>query len=157
MKHFILYLIIAVSVFGLSCKKIYQQPIPTLPAETHTGANTLGCYVNGSLWLPEALPSESGLRPLTSTFYSLNLHIDAYHFNEHLGITIENVIDTGRYDLVASGNSGVFRDSAEHDALSGYVRVKYLDLQNFIASGTFVMTTDGATLTEGRFDLRLNR
>ena len=43
------------------CQYIYHQlfppVIPTLPAETQTGKNTFGCYINGELFLNNALYS----------------------------------------------------------------------------------------------------
>ena len=41
------------ALLGLSqCKKTEADPVDQLPPATQTGANTLGCLVNGQAWTP---------------------------------------------------------------------------------------------------------
>lgn len=52
MKNSIYLLLILTGLFGCKGCDDAQNPEPTLPPVTTTGANTFGCNVNGKLWLP---------------------------------------------------------------------------------------------------------
>ncbi|WP_162550068.1 hypothetical protein [Hymenobacter nivis] len=43
----------------LGCKKTEQAPADQLPPATQTGANTLGCLVNGQPWTPQGYNGSS--------------------------------------------------------------------------------------------------
>ncbi len=154
MKNTIGWLILITVILCTSCRKTFLVVVPAFPAETHTGQNTFGCYINGRLWLPLAFfPGE---RKLTATLNNGQLQVNAYHANQHLVLNLSSVTDTGRYDLAANGNSASFTDSLEHTATSGVVDLKFIDPVNRIASGTFSFVANGISVTQGRFDAILN-
>jgi hypothetical protein len=158
MKNRTTYLFVTLLLFATaSCKKIIPTVTPTLPPETHSGMKTLGCYVNNKLWLPQSMPLLSGSRIVSGRFYNNDLQITSYQFNQRLFLHLGYVADTGRYDLAATGNSASFTDSSQHDAISGFVDVKFIDLSNYVMSGTFAFEANGASVTRGRFDLRINQ
>lgn len=68
---FMKYIIVLFSFFAVilltaaSCKKnVVEDPLP--PA-TQTGANTMGCYVNGKVWLPDT--RDNGSIPRLKAIY----------------------------------------------------------------------------------------
>ena len=64
LKTFLLILLPLYSLLlGIGCKKEKEEP--QLPAETQTGANTFGCYVNGELFVNDGTRS-----PLTTKSYA---------------------------------------------------------------------------------------
>jgi len=61
-------LILLLLLSAASCKK--NKKTDPLPPATQTGANTMGCYVNGVAWLPNTEPFGSipGLKPINVDF-----------------------------------------------------------------------------------------
>jgi hypothetical protein len=46
------YIALLLLLTVISCNKKKESEVPTLPPITITGANTMGAYVDGQLWLP---------------------------------------------------------------------------------------------------------
>lgn len=150
-----------------------------LPPETQTGANTVGCLVNGQVFLPKA----EGINPEVNCFYQLVK--GEYYFNMAIfdsrgssskavvfqyrkiplivGNTYvlnNNIIDNvdfagggGNYDINPSNR--FFTNSLK----TGELRITKLDQVNFIVSGTFWFdainpTGEVVEIRQGRFDWR---
>jgi len=172
-------LIVCSSLFLLAaCKKEVDE----LPPATQTGANTFGAKVNGELWVPQGFGPIPASNILEARQPGHDLIINARNFasspNEtEFQIYIQNVTTTGIYPL----NSNVVHPSMDASyayyvkrtmtpenewvtsaAYSGTVTITRIDTVNRIASGTFQFTMmniyntpQPVTVTEGRFDVRL--
>ena len=163
---------------GLSqCKKNEPAPVDQLPPATQTGANTLGCLVNGQPWTPQGFDGSSN--------YSIS-------YDQALGGSFD--LRTYRYQQQPTNNyqylilfatrlygpkSYSFRDSLNTEAsfsdrlisceLSsrqsmtyrrGTLTITRLDRQAGIISGTFAFTLakpgcDTVRVSQGRLDKRL--
>ena len=162
-----------------SCKKdppvINQPTAPTLPALTHTGANTFGCYIDGELFVANdgesvwSIPAVSGsfdeeTRELTiqGTRYSGD------NIREFIVLLSDIIDNKGQYkfktyegDVVGYRNHG--GDNCDYNynpMIDEYISITYLNETKNIISGTFSMTLinkDCPTkttlkITDGRFD-----
>ena len=158
-----------------------QDPIEQLPKATQTGANTVGCLVNGEAFLPKG----GGLAGNKNCFYQ---YVDGgYHFkmgfSDFSGDTSYSVvvgtqnasIEEGETYLLnsqpfftnnidgrggghsISGPSG-FEKYTTTSEVTGEMRITKLDFENHIVSGTFwfdAVNEDGEVveIREGRFDM----
>ncbi|XMO88345.1 DUF6252 family protein [Algibacter sp. AS12] len=149
----------------------------SLPAETQIGANTVGCLVNGEVFLPHA----EGINPPVNCFYQFvdGEFFFTMNFADLRGVTNERVvIQTGRIDLQKgqtyilnkntiddgdfSGGGGVYSLSLSNrfntnTILTGELKMSRIDLQNSIISGTFwfdAINDSGEVveIRQGRFD-----
>jgi len=150
-----------------------------LPPETQTGANTVGCLVNGKVFLPK----KEGISPEVNCFYqlvngeyfftmafsdlrgtgNLTTSIQTFRINLEVGQTYilnKNPEINGDY----TGAGGAFSLSVTNifytnSLKSGELKIKKLDPVNSIISGTFWFDAENATgekveVREGRFDMR---
>lgn len=177
MKHFFLLLL---TTFTLSCCNNDDNPFSSndqLPPETQTGANTVGCLVNGEVFLPHS----QGLNQGVNCFYQLEngeffFNITCADFRGTIpkGVVVEtrrvnlqvgqtytlnrNTIDNG--DFTGGGGNYDIGSSNRHFTNSlktGELKITRLDLQNSIISGTFwfdAVNAAGETvqIRSGRFD-----
>lgn len=148
-----------------------------LPPETQTGANTVGCLVNGEVFLPHA----EGINPEVNCFYQ---YVDGeffftMNFADLRGSSNERVvIQTGRLNLQTgqtyilnknmlddgdfNGGGGVYSLSTTNRYYTntikkGELKITRVDLQNSIISGNFwfdAVNENGEVveIREGRFD-----
>lgn len=148
-----------------------------LPAATTSGANTVGCLVNGKVFLLHA----EGINPEVNCFYQ---YIDGeFFFNmtfvDYRGVTPKAVsIKTGRTSLQVNqtyllnknttddgdftGGGGNYDIGASNRYFTntiktGELKITRIDLQNSIVSGIFwfdAINADGeiVEIREGRFD-----
>jgi hypothetical protein len=150
-----------------------------LPPETQTGANTVGCLVNGKVFLPKA----QGINPEVNCFYQLvdNKYFFTMAFSDLRGSDVKTVsVQTSRINLAVgqvyilnknpldnadyTGGGGTFRLSSTNKfytntTKTGELKIIKLDQTNSIISGTFwfdVINTNGETVEvrQGRFDWR---
>ena len=150
-----------------------------LPQETQTGANTVGCLVNGKVFLPK----KEGINPEVNCFYQLVN--GEYYFNmaffdsrgssskavvlQHrktpliVGNTYvlsNNILDNG--DFTGGGGNYDINPSNRfftNSLKTGELRITKLDQVNFIVSGTFWFdainpTGEVVEIRQGRFDWR---
>jgi len=177
LKIFPIAFIIALS---LSCgKSAYNNP--TLPLATQTGANTMGAYINGKLWLAQpclqCINGGSGLRPSYSTTYStFNLLGECENpnaLNAEILLNIENLKTVGTYTLSDQYTGNESYGGVDAGSISPYgyqtnqvslgtVTITRLDTVKHIVSGVFSMkaqidTSKNSgpviTVTDGRFDV----
>ena len=172
-KLFLLFFTITIFI---SCDKDTFKGNDQLPPETQIGANTVGCLVNGKVYLP----SQSGINPsvncqyefLDNEYYFIisfaddlnlgpNVSVQTLRINLAQGnnyVLNKNIIDNGDF----TGGSGAFRLSTfnkyyTNTLKTGKLKITRLDLQNSIISGTFWFDAINAAgenieIREGRFD-----
>ncbi|OGX83409.1 hypothetical protein BEN47_03720 [Hymenobacter lapidarius] len=178
----------------LSCEdsldKLYPKAQPVqLPAETKTGANVLGCRLNGDVWEANNTATLTG-KVLTPTAHHRNglLRIDAFRRLQVTGpvtnihFTVAGATKPGVYQLgAAERKSGGFAmletasgqlEYATSAHQTGTLTITRLDTTGAhpVVAGRFelraaptqptVPTADlpaHVQLTEGRFDIQLNR
>lgn len=166
------------ALLGLSqCKKKDPAPVDQLPPATQTGANTIGCLVNGQPWTPSGYtgssnyvvsydPNPHGVFDLTSYRYPIP---SGKNF-ESLHIYARNLQTTRTYDLKDLSLTRItWNDTSTSCELNsddqgtyhkGTLTITRLDLSAGIISGTFDFVLakpgcDTVKVTQGRFDKRL--
>ena len=173
------YSLLLAALLGLSqCKKKSDpDPVDQLPPATQTGANTLGCLVNGQVWTPQGNDGYSNY----SVSYDQNpygvLDLTAYRYQQtptnnyqYIVIFASGLRSPRSYDLRNSINTRVSLNDrvtgcylSSRDTLTyhkGTLTITRLDTQAGIISGTFAFTLykagcDSVRVTEGRFDRKL--
>ena len=173
-------LLLLITTFTLSCCNKDDNPFSSndiLPPETQTGANTVGCLVNGKVFLPHA----GGINPEVNCFYQFidnefyfNLHftdlrnggnesvvVQTNRINLEVGQTYtlnKNILNDGDFN----GCGGIYTPSASryytNTLKTGELKITRLDLSNSIISGTFwfdAVNSAGETvqIRSGRFDM----
>jgi Family of unknown function (DUF6252) len=147
-----------------------------LPPETQTGANTVGCLVNGKVFLPK----KEGISPEVNCFYQLvdGEYYFSISFSDRTGAnnTTVNVFTKkislkvgsnyvlNKPDNTILGSGGEYRESQlnqynTNKATTGELKITKLDPTNSIISGTFwfdAVNSAGEVvqIREGRFDWR---
>ncbi|WP_310558993.1 hypothetical protein, partial [Flavobacterium sp.] len=179
MKNLISILII--STFLSCCSKdtnvIGNPASDQLPPETQTGANTVGCLVNGKVFLPKA----EGINPEVNCFYQL---VNGEYFfgmaffdltnSSSPGVMIQNrksalivgqtyilnknINDNGNF----TGSGGNYDPNPSNRFFtniinSGELKITKLDPANSIISGIFWFDAENAKgekvqIRQGRFD-----
>ena len=166
------------ALLGLSqCKKNNPDPASQLPLATQTGANTLGCLVNGQPWTPQGNDGASNY----SISYDQNpygvLDLTTYRYQQkptdnyqYMIIFASDLRGPRSYDLRDINTSRVSwydrlthcdQSSRDKDTFhKGTLTITKLDLQAGIIAGTFDFVLakpgcDTVRITQGRFDKRL--
>lgn len=148
-----------------------------LPAETQTGANTVGCLVNGKVFIPHA----EGINPEVNCFYQL---VDGEYFFTMAFADLRGVgrvdasIQTQRINLQSShtyfldknpningdytGGGGSYSTSLSNEFYTtaiktGELKITKLDPSKSIISGTFWFDAvnsagEKVEIRQGRFD-----
>lgn len=177
MKNVILILI--TTIFLACCSKD-NKPFSgsdQLPAETQIGANTIGCLVNGQVFLPH----DEGLNSGVNCFYQF---IDnQFYFNitcaDFRGVTPKGISVQTRQKHLQVGNTYILNKNINDDGdfiggggnydigannryftttiKTGELKITRIDLSNSIISGTFwfdAINSAGETveIRSGRFD-----
>jgi len=177
MKNLLFLLII---LFTLSCCDKDNNPFSVndqLPAETQTGANTVGCLVNGQVFLPK----QEGINPDVNCFYQLvdGEYFFTMNFADLRGTGRKDVsVQTFRINLQANqtyvlnknyildgdytGGGGSYSTSLSNEfntntIKTGELKITKLDSANAIISGTFwfdAINSAGEVveIRNGRFD-----
>lgn len=107
MKHLVLTLCF---LFAISCGRNSDDSDTqnTLPPATQTGANTAGCYINGTLLLPKNGSQSIGGSPkygldLNSIGNDYYIDIKNWENGNHLYLFIKNLTTFGNYPVHQSG------------------------------------------------------
>lgn len=182
MKKLLLLPTLLILLIAGGCRKS-NSPTNRLPAETHNGANTMGCYVNNHLFIPQ----EPGLDP--NPFYGANIQ-PAPSFDLHLfwmdkinssnNTNIAIFLDSIQLTQGATYTLGAPADSLNQNAnaqwatylaqgfyyttgqVNGQVTIDYYDPMvsavTGIVSGHFSFDAvdnigDTVHITQGRFDM----
>ena len=174
----LIFLLTAIALLS-SCDKDGQifASKDKLPPETQTGDNTVGCLVNGKVFLPHA----EGINPEVNCFYQLvekefffnmtfidyrgitpkGVSIQTRHINLEVGKTYElnkNIIDDG--DFIGGGGNydiGASNRYFTNSIKTGELKITRVDLSHSIISGTFWFDAvnsagEKVEIREGRFD-----
>jgi len=166
------------ALLGLSqCKKTDPTPEAQLPPATQTGANTLGCLVNGQPWTPQGNNGSSNYTVSYDRGLGASFDLRTYRYQQKPTDNFQYIIiETSRlygpktYSIKDSLNTRV----ALYDRLTGCdlsslnpgtyrkgtLTITRLDLQAGIIAGTFAFTLakpgcDTVRVTQGRFDKKL--
>ena len=161
---------------GQCQKKDDPNPAEQLPPATQTGANTLGCLVNGQPWTPQG---NDGSSNYSIVYEQLGGGFDlrAYRYQQKPTNNYQYLILFATRLYAPKAYS--FRDSLNTEAYmsdrltgcelsnrdktayrKGTLTITRLDLQAGIVAGTFDFTLakpgcDTVRVTQGRFDYRL--
>ncbi len=158
--------VVALLTLNLHCEKDETTPPDQLPPYTQIGANTIGCMVNGRVFIP----IKHDLYGFSFGWYKddLELYIDRKGERVYIAISDKTVTDTGVYDLTyvnAQKNifylpefGGGFKTNPMH---TGQLHIQYWDKQRHIMAGTFyfdAISDDSSIvhITDGRFDMIYN-
>ncbi len=174
--------LLLITTLALSCCTKGDTPFAPndqLPPETQTGANTVGCLVNGQVFLPKA----EGINPEVNCFYQLvngeyyfNMAFfdsrgsastavaiqnrksqlivgQTYILNKNINDNGDFMGSGGNYDL--NPNNRFFTNTVK----TGELKITKLDPANSIISGTFWFDAINASgevveIRQGRFDWR---
>lgn len=152
----IILLLLSIGLSSMQCIKKNEVPQPTLPAETQTGANTFGCFVNGELWLPKSNFPYSSLNA-TIQYDILNLVANQGN-KSSIVLVIRDLKYTGEYSFSNKIYASYAIGDNEDYAMLGKIIVTKYDKTNQIISGRFWFKAEnnaGETInvTDGRFDL----
>lgn len=182
-SHFnILASIILFSLTAGQCKKdsSLKKGANQLPAVTQTGANTVGCLINGKVFIPEGYSGTGTPNPTRIFEIGLDglpyLQIIARQYdaqrdqNGNLIIYVDSLVGMGIHKVYTAKKQigfgsylfpscGILADDDVHFK-SGAIEITKYDLNNGIISGLFDFKIkpadcDSLFFTEGRFDFKL--
>ncbi len=170
----LLLIIVCTNIFA-SCKKTNTTTDePQLPPETHTGAYTFGCKVDGKVYTASGLGGLLASQSVKYSYYtdsSIIISVANTDSKFNLRIIFKYLGTLGIYILKSSPNKGEFYDNSNGsipggsntyttDSLNnGNINIKYFTATiGGIAAGTFemnAMNSNGSIIhiTEGRFDI----
>jgi hypothetical protein len=175
--------VISIFIFAilLSCcskdnKVLGNSGSSQLPPETQTGANTVGCLVNGKVYLP----SQRGINTDVNCFYQFvdNEYFFTMAFADNANFGPDVSVQTGKTTLIQgntyvlnknyptdgdyTGGGGSFRLSSTNkfyttSIKTGELKITKLDPANSIISGTFWFDAvnsagEKVEIRQGRFD-----
>jgi len=182
LRKLLLPFILVACISLTACKKD-KNPLEELPPETQYGANTFGCLVNGSAFIPQ---NNGSLSPVLSSYYQyIYPTASGYVFNVSatdrrsccfgsVFINIDSaVLEEGKKYLlskfVRGTASGGFNNGIDDNALYktnnevvGELLIKKIDKINQVVAGTFWYNAvnslgDTVKITNGRFDVKYTR
>lgn len=172
-----LILLIAIGLTLCCCSNDDNNSGDKLPPATQTGANTVGCLVNGEVFLPKS----EGINPAVVVNYEffegdfyLNLRFTDQRNGGNEGVRLrtqridlevnhtyqldKNTVNDG--DFTGGGGeyqTSVFNEYLTTSSIIGELTITRLDLSNSIISGKFwfdAVNEDGeiVEIRDGRFD-----
>jgi hypothetical protein len=173
MKHFILLLL---TTFTLSCcsndeEQKTTSEIDKLPPATQTGANKVGCLLDGKAFLPGNFPNATNcFYQFVDGEYYFYLNFNNIISNKFLAISLgtekKQIFQNQIYDLFERVENNAFGNYtfetlnySTNTNYTGKLTITKLDPINFIVSGTFwfdVQDSNGIVhqIREGRFDMQ---
>ena len=170
--RFFFFFLFSLVFTNIQCKK--EDELSKLPAITNTGANTIGCLINGN-----AFPyGEQGVHRAEVTYnagvlrvsYNVEKEVaEVWYSISDIFFRVKNCYTTGTYFFYSeSDHSSWFSACWNEDCYDSYLRnnsfaivnISRLDTINKVVSGTFQaylinkFNTDGIKVEQGRFDFR---
>lgn len=174
--------VIATVAASFQCRKHKDEPSKELPPITQEGKNTIGCKINGEIWVPYYSCNGMSANPCGE------IAVDVHQINPNtpqlvsLNIAIEQKIEdnsiTG-FSIHTGTNQGISSIGNKIDSLTVYFgkpvaqlyynynyyskaekfEITKLDTAQKIISGIFELTlykspSDSLKITDGRFDLK---
>lgn len=180
MKQFVTRSLISTILILAGCNKENVNQLDLLPPETHTGAYTFGCLVNGNAFLPKG-PSNtiqcayqfiydmndkgyffqlSGTNNVNSSdITSVAVFTDSLPITNGMEVELSTHDTPGKaYGQYFKGNPTGFSLYVTTEVLKGKLIITYLDEIKQIVSGRFwydAIDKNGDTVKvrEGRFDM----
>ncbi len=149
-----------------------QTPVSQLPPATQTGANTVGCLLDGEVFKPDNRQNSTNCfyQFVNSKYYFTVAFRKSDKNNNLLGIDVgtnaKEIFEGETYDLITflpNNASATFifnlTQNFTDNIHKGELKITKLDKINFIVSGTFwfdVIDSNGVIhqIREGRFDMR---
>jgi len=173
MKRGFINVLVFLFLLSLEGCFLFPDPKETLPPATQTGANTFGCLVNGTVWLPKGFNGTTNLSPSYDPNFNGKpiLNITSYRIvsdteTQEIALGINGIYKIGTYtvmkDTLAFVSFNIKKCNYFYfDSLvyrKGSIVITKLDLP--IISGTFDFILykpgcDTLKITNGRFDIKL--
>ncbi|GAA4327453.1 hypothetical protein GCM10023115_24630 [Pontixanthobacter gangjinensis] len=177
MKLRLFYLLVILLTTLTSCSKeneSCESPVDCLPPATQTGANTVGCLVDGKVLVPAGKGFGTGavLKAQYSTYEgdilfgivvrdvdsgrNLYLELRSERIEEKKNYELNVVSDTTNYAIYSQGSLGFFQTN---EIYKGEIYFSKVDFSKRIASGTFWFDAkddengEVVEVREGRFDV----
>src|SRR6187399_2004504 len=142
-------------LLGNSCKK--NNADEELPPLTFEGKNTIGCKINGEVWLPKGITNGSGITyPTSGGYFQTAFFPGVYILNKNTGGIHFGTGQIHNYGYYHTDGKTYFTDSLHN----GWIDILKSDSVNKIISGRFEFdgynSTDSKVykITEGRFDYK---
>jgi len=162
-----------VAAFLLTCFTACEEPIPELPAETQTGANTFGCLVNGELVIP--YPKHYSNKPyavysqLTDTLritgYGQNNQVFEFTISRPKANQPATIDKAAYYPWGRNQNSYYYGgDNIGEIVLTQFNLIRgvvsgtfhFVGREYSVATGELLDPNDIVTVSLGRFDIKMN-
>ena len=184
--HYFFIFALCIMLCSIACKKHSSQPTnpaDQLPPATTTGANTIGCLVNGKALLPAGLSLAGGNKHATYQWgydnaWHLAIGIGNQNSNgiiQSVGVHIDSLkIEVGKsynLDTLKNGNASAgylntsfvfgakaYPTSSSNSWATGQLTITRFDTVNQIVSENFWFNAldqygDSVRVTNGRFDM----
>ncbi len=150
-----------------SCKKECTDPICQLPPATQTGANTMGCLINGKPWLPDTRDNGSmpRLMPISVSLWQTPTQLYCRFYrqrdpdNQAVRIFIKNFVGVGTYimDSTSSligfpGTTGVLKNHFNFSELN--TRMEYVTNVTYKGEVTITTYNEVLRIVSGTFSFK---
>jgi hypothetical protein len=176
MKKSDILVVSLLTLLGCSLFSKPSDPVEVLPAATQEGRNTLGCLLNGKVWVPKGNHGTSNLNLSYDPTYNHGTfdlrayrYPDASSYLQSLVLFSDSLSGTGSFSFSKGSNqAAVFVDHTTCEYVSidadveswGDLMITRFDLSKGIISGTFELTLtrngcDTVRMTQGRFDMKI--
>jgi hypothetical protein len=167
---------------GGNCRKS-SSPTNVLPPETHQGLNTMGCLVNGSLFIPQIPLLDPGNEYYAAyrnldlilnyedkpecSITAIGIELDSVQLTQGVTYSLTVQPDSNRQNLhvqwatySAFPCGALFHLYSTTAQVTGQVTIDYYDSAKAIVAGKFSFdaidnSNDTVHITEGRFDMAL--
>jgi hypothetical protein len=175
MKNLIVLIVSCSLLFIQSCKDKDLSVEPSLPQFTRDGKNTMGCYVNGEMFIADYYHTgwgtgysiEATLSPENElSIYSLDLDMNKSEIE--LNVIYKDSLGTYKLEDPIIGNTTSFVDFSFFGGKQFWVdknnpgKLTITRITDEFVSGTFKFTGvsqegDTVRITDGRFDVRFRQ
>jgi hypothetical protein len=183
MKNLLLATLLILLFSNMQCDKSTTPPEPepelTLPPITTQGLNTVGCKIDGKVWVPYSKTPVPRMNIVVNTrdnwycSFAGRQHDNSSYSRNTIEFNI-SPLNTDTFFILGKnrkGNIGFFLPIdtigssgylTDENLNNGYVHIHKFDSINQIISGTFAFSVINSVskikheITEGRFDLRFS-
>lgn len=177
MKSHLIWSLAIICLATASCKK----DVGELPPITQSGANTFGCKIDGSIWVPAGFGIVPTTPILEARMAGTELYINARNFSSsptesEFEIYIKDLNGTGSYNLNTGASHPDYSNNYAYyvhrkytpdnewvttPPYTGTITITKVDTSNHFVSGTFEFhainlynAPQPIAVTEGRFDVK---
>ena len=164
--QFILFTALICLLCASSCKENEVKVWTELPPKTQTGANTMGCLVDGKLWATGKLPGSFKFPAMSARYldYGEYVHLN-FHAQGNVGriaFVVKNPY-IGQNEAKVSCSFDIYSECYVMTDSTKNLIITKMDLEKGILSGNFTFDIPCKKdadkilhITEGRFDLRMS-